>query len=191
MIALKKTQTSFLQELLNVERAPIVSKLFLMEKTETLGCARLGCAGAKVVEGDRELTCLTVKVHNGPIGVERSVQEVIVDSSRGEVMESDFRWACPEECGCPEAVKSWDVTKTPEVLWVRIVAQAYDRKRRRVQKAPHSIMPSAELVVGGQQYELASCVFHHGEGFRTGHYNAICRTRQEARSDGSCGMTGA
>eukprot|EP00959_Pyramimonas_sp_CCMP1952_P054966 1148814-Pyramimonas_sp.AAC.1 len=60
----------FLQELLNVERAPTLSKLFLMEETETLGRARLGCAGATVVEADRELTCLTVKVPNGPGGVE-------------------------------------------------------------------------------------------------------------------------
>eukprot|EP00959_Pyramimonas_sp_CCMP1952_P403103 8446069-Pyramimonas_sp.AAC.1 len=101
----------FLQELLDVERAPTVSSLFRMEKTETLVCGRKGCGGAQEVKGDRHLTCLTVRV---PAGGVISVQEAIQQSSAEELMESDFRWSCPRGCGWATAVKGWELTKFPQ-----------------------------------------------------------------------------
>ncbi|CAK0820232.1 unnamed protein product, partial [Prorocentrum cordatum] len=176
----------FLQDLLDAERAPTVSSLFRMEKTETLVCGRKGRGGAQEVKGDRHLTCLTVRVLAGGV---TSVQEAIQQSSAGELMESDFRWSCPKGCGWATAVKGWELTKFPQVLWVHVGAQTYDRESRRAMKVPHTIVPNAEVIVGEHHYELASCVVHHGEGFRTGHYTAICRAtaggdvRWELRDD--------
>ena len=42
----------FLQEVLNNERAPVVSELFRMEKVERLVCTGEGCDGATVIKGD-------------------------------------------------------------------------------------------------------------------------------------------
>eukprot|EP00959_Pyramimonas_sp_CCMP1952_P309001 6466535-Pyramimonas_sp.AAC.1 len=105
-------------------------------------------------------------------------------------MEADYRWSCPKGCGCREARKEWQLTRAPQCLWVQLVAQEYDAASGRVMKVPHAVVPNQKLRLSGHEYTLVSCVFHHGAGFHTGHYNACCRTshggrtRWEMRDDG-------
>eukprot|EP00959_Pyramimonas_sp_CCMP1952_P100667 2105833-Pyramimonas_sp.AAC.1 len=104
----------FLQEVLNDERAPVVSELFLMEKVERLVRTREGCDGATVIKGDRDLTCLVVQIPRGDGGRVRTVQEAVDRSSGGEMMEAGHRWTCPKGCGCRAARKEWQLTRAPQ-----------------------------------------------------------------------------
>ncbi|CAK0868048.1 unnamed protein product [Prorocentrum cordatum] len=180
----------FLQELLHDGRSPVVSEIFRMEKAERLVCTMDGFGGAQEVEGDRDMTCLMVQVPRDASGRVRTVQEAVDRICGGEVMGEGYRWLCPKGCGCRQARKELQVTRPPQCLWIQLVAQAYDGVTGRVWKVPHAVMPSEELRLSGQKYTLVSCVFHHGEGFHTGHYNARCRTshggraRWEMRDDG-------
>ncbi|CAK0866693.1 unnamed protein product [Prorocentrum cordatum] len=164
----------FLQELLQVERARDVCQVFRMEKVERLVRARPCCGGVRKVRGDTELTCLKLHIPKSRCKDILTVQDVVGESSRGDHMVSEFRWECPKECGCAEATKYWCITKTPPCLWVQLLAQTCDAVTRRVKKIRHMLRPCESLVVSGQKFKLVSCVFHHGEGFHGGHYNACC-----------------
>ena len=93
----------FLQDLLHGDRALVVSELFRMKKVERLVCARGGCGGARAIQGDTEMTCLTVQIPDGAGGAVRTAQEAVDRSRSGEVVEADFRWARPNRCGCRKA----------------------------------------------------------------------------------------
>ena len=41
------------------------------------------------------------------------------------------------------------------------------------------MLPFETLLIGGQTYSLKSCVFHHGPGFQSGHYNSCCKVASE------------